>query len=495
MKNLLFLIYFTIFLCHLNALAQVETSSPTYIQIMQRDSLLFQQAFNKCNTKVLHEIIATDFEFYHDQSGTTYGKENFIKGIEKNICSLKYQPVRKLISNEIFLLKSNGIVYGVLQIGTHKFYAHEQNKEPYLTSSANFTHLWIQKTNKWVLKRVLSYNHQPTGIIQNQKSAMLPGDSFSVENWLLKHKVPALGIAVLKNRRVQQVSVYGELEKGVPAHYNTIFNVASLTKPIVSTMVLQLVENGNWDLDEPLYKYWTDPDVKDDPYSKKLTTRHILSHQSGFKNWRYQNESGRLDFDFEPGSAFQYSGEGFQYLKRAIESKFEKSLEKITDSLIFKPLKMTNTSFIWIETMEEKGFAKWHDEKGNASYPFHKNRQANAADDLLTTVEDYARFAAFILNGAALSEDLFEEMVRQQTNEKSSIKIGLGWEILPNLKGNEYALLHTGGDIGVNTLIILLPMTGEGLVIFTNGDNGKKLFFELIENHLSLGREITGKAN
>lgn len=71
--------------------------------------------------------------------------------------------------------------------------------------------------------------------------------------------------------------------------------------------------------------------------------------------------------------------------------------------------------------------------------------------------------------------------------------MGLGWELLPNIKGEEYAILHTGGDKGVFTLIMLLPETGEGIVMFTNGDNGNKLSFTVIEEYLSLGRKITGK--
>jgi hypothetical protein len=72
--------------------------------------------------------------------------------------------------------------------------------------------------------------------------------------------------------------------------------------------------------------------------------------------------------------------------------------------------------------------------------------------------------------------------------------MGLGWEILPNLKHDEYAILHTGGDRGVNTLIILMPKTGEGLIVFTNSDNGNNVYFPIIEHVLSAGKQIVGKA-
>src|SRR5687768_409468 len=78
-----------------------------------------------------------------------------------------------------------------------------------------------------------------------------------------------------------------QISKGNPAPFNTIFNVASLTKPVTAMLTLKLVSMGNWHLDEPLAKYWTDPDVVNDAWSKKLTTRHILSHQTGFVNWRW----------------------------------------------------------------------------------------------------------------------------------------------------------------------------------------------------------------
>src|SRR5829696_7806343 len=108
-----------------------------------------------------------------------------------------------------------------------------------------------------------------------------------VESWLAEANVPAVGIGILRNGKLQQVSVFGELRKGVRAPRDAIFNVASLTKPIVSMLTLRLVSAGKWDLDEPLAKYWTEPDVAADPRHLKLTARHVLSHQTGLPNWRW----------------------------------------------------------------------------------------------------------------------------------------------------------------------------------------------------------------
>lgn len=323
---------------------------------------------------------------------------------------------------------------------------------------------------------------------QVPKDTDLFDDSKEISEWIKEIKVPILALGKIEDYKLSNINVYGNLTDGSKAPYNTIFNVASLTKPIVSMLALKLVDNGNWDLDEPLYKYWIDPDVQDDDYSKKLTTRHILSHQSGFPNWRWQEDSGILKFNFEPGTSYNYSGEGFEYLRKALENKFGKSLDKLADSLLFQPLNMNNTKFFWNDSIDESRFAKWYDTEGNQTYKTHKNKVPNAADDLLTTIEDYGKFAEYVINGAGISESLFNQMIMQQNNKDDKYKMGLGWELFPNLKGDEYALMHTGGDKGVNTMVLLLPKTGEGIIIFTNSDNGKNVFFKTIEGNLSLGK-------
>src|SRR5688572_20191762 len=139
--------------------------------------------------------------------------------------------------------------------------------------------------------------------------------------WLKEANVPAAGVAIIEEGKLKYAKIFGELKKGSPSPQaqpgNTIFQVASLTKPVVEVLTLRLVTAGQWNLDEPLAKYWIDPDVQNDPHHKKLTTRHVLTHQSGFPNWRTMNASKRLGFISEPGTKVQYSGEGLEYLRRA----------------------------------------------------------------------------------------------------------------------------------------------------------------------------------
>jgi CubicO group peptidase (beta-lactamase class C family) len=305
----------------------------------------------------------------------------------------------------------------------------------------------------------------------------------SIIIWQMEENhIPALGLAYIENGRVVLSKVYGELKTGVPAPAGTMFNVASVTKTITTMVTLRLVNSRKWDLDEPVFHYWTDADVRDDPRSKKLTTRDILTHQTGFPNWRWMTAAKKLSFEFEPGAKFQYSGEGMEYLRRALENKFHRSLEQLADSLIFRPLHMKDTHLIWNENMLSS-FAVAHNAKGEALEVI-RNKEPSAADQLKTTVVDYGKFMVWVMNGAGLSKTLYQEMVSPLSKIKDDKYMGLGWANYTNLPGGQYGLSHSGQDPGVNTIVFILPETKRGLLIFTNSDNGPQLYTLLVEGFL-----------
>ena len=328
---------------------------------------------------------------------------------------------------------------------------------------------------------ILQLTAQPNeGFILNHKEEIL--------NWLDEYHVPSVGIGIIKDGKLSEYKVFGELQKGVPATDNAIFSIASITKTIVAMVVLKLVESKRWDLDEPLYHYWIDPDVVDDARYKKLTTRYVLSHKSGLPNWRSDLQSKKLEFLFEPGEKYFYSGEGFEYLKQALEHKFSKSLEELSDSVLFSPLGMESTKYHWGDNIDESRFAFRHNNEGKI---YEENqRYASAAYGLLTTIEDYSKFGIDVINGAGLSNNLFDEMVSTQVNIKKNIDQGLGWQIIRNLPDEEYALLHEGGSNGVSTIAVLLPKSKQGIIIFTNGDNGDKVYLNALGAFLDVGQTI-----
>lgn len=308
-------------------------------------------------------------------------------------------------------------------------------------------------------------------------------------NCLDEYNVPAVGIGIIKDGIISECKVFGELRKDVPARDDAIFAIASVTKPVVSMVTFKLVESGEWDLDEPLYTYWIDPDIAGDSKYKKLTTRHVLSHQSGFPNWRTDLESKKLKFLFEPGTKYNYSGEGFEYLGKALENKFGKTLEQISDSVLFKPLRMKDTKYCWQDEVDESRFAFRHKNK-EIEYKNQGGIKASAAAGLLTTIEDYLKFGIDVINRSELSNDLFNEMTSTQLNIKNNVDQGLGWEIIRNLPNNEYALVHEGGSSGVQTIVVLLPVSKRGIVVFTNGDEGDKVYSKIIREYFDLGKDI-----
>lgn len=318
------------------------------------------------------------------------------------------------------------------------------------------------------------------GNVIAQKSKNINGEiAQEVSTWLVDANLPGIAIATIEDGSVTQTILEGRDVKGNKITSSTLFDVASLTKTITTLATLKLVEQGDLDLDEPLYKYWIDPDLQKDLRHQKLTSRNILSHRSGFKNWRYMYEDEKLSFDFAPGEKFQYSGEGFEYLRNALEHKSDTSLEKLTDLLVFKPLGMKNSSMVWNNKMESLDFAGSHDKEGKA-YEYEKSYKANAADNLLTTLSDFGKLTTALVNNSYLDISLFKEMSQPHSKVREGISFGLGWIVFENLPNGEYALFNAGSDTGVNSLVVLLPKSKRGLIVMTNGDNGRALAMKAI---------------
>lgn len=469
----------SILLTTFSAFAQVDKNSDLYKTVLAKDSLLFDVGFNHCDIKQFENLLSDNLKFYHDKDGIS-DKTKFLTDLKNGICNSQTnrQVQRFLVkeSTEIFPLYKNGVLYCAVQNGEHKFSEKRESQG----GIAKFTNVWQLENNELKLTTSFSFDHQADENKKTEKSIF--DNDTEIDEWLKENKVPTLGIGVIENGKLQQVKVFGEISKGISAPYNTIFNVASLTKPVTAMVALKLVSLGKWDLDEPIYKYWTDPDIANDPRNKKLTTRIVLSHQTGFPNWRYMNENKKLNFQFEPGTKYQYSGEGMEYLRKALEKKFKKSLQQLANELIFQPLKMNDTKYVWDKNVDTSRLAIGYNKDGKA-YETVKNTTPNAADDLLTTIEDYGKFLVSVMNGDGLQKNVFEEMTKNQVASTKGKHFGLGFEIY-DLGNGEIALSHGGSDNGVQTIVFILPKTKQGLLIFTNSDTGGSVFENLLKHYL-----------
>jgi len=304
-----------------------------------------------------------------------------------------------------------------------------------------------------------------------------------VPRWMKDARIPGAAVAVIREGKIVSVQTFGERAPGVPMTADARFNVASLTKPVFALLTHELVAAGKLSLDSRLADSWVDPDIAADERRLLLTPRLTLSHQSGFPNWR---RDGGLKLDFAPGSRHEYSGEGYEYTRRAVEKLTGTDVSELARALVLEPAGMSHTSLGWVEAVaghEVTGF----DEAGRPlDMSDLRQRQPNAAAHLFTTIEDYARFARWVIAGAGLPPALFAEMSKPQAQHPDPVEnFGLGWRLTE--LGGETALSHDGREPGVRTQVFVLPGSREAVVILTNGNHGELLVRPVVEAALTQG--------
>ena len=307
-----------------------------------------------------------------------------------------------------------------------------------------------------------------------------------------KHGVNTAGIGVIKNGSLVWTGYYGEQAPGIPATRETMFNVASITKVVTSETILRLVNEEKLSLDESMAPYWVDPDIKEDPRHVALTPRMALNHSTGFLNWRFMDPEGVLRLVNDPGTSFGYSGEGSEYVMRYAQKKLDHDPESLVHEYIFDPLGIQDASY----SVRESNFgrlAKAVDEDGQF-FGYYCNPNGfcpnegdySAADDMITTVEAYARFLIAAMNGQGLSEELIADRNRVQISKPEEERVvdcslvpeqtcpkaqgfGLGWEVLDY--GGNKVLSHGGSDWAELCLTYFYTKSKDGLIIFLNAPN------------------------
>src|SRR5262249_11610099 len=131
-------------------------------------------------------------------------------------------------------------------------------------------------------------------------------------------KVPGLSIAIIQDAKVIWRQAFGgkDTRTKEPVDPDTLFEICSGSKPLFAYVVMKLCEKGVMDLDTPLTKYTPERFLKGDPRLDLITARHVLTHTSGFQNWRSADDPLRIQFT--PGERFSYSGEAHSYLQSVV---------------------------------------------------------------------------------------------------------------------------------------------------------------------------------
>ncbi len=325
-----------------------------------------------------------------------------------------------------------------------------------------------------------------------------------VEQVMEKAEVAGLSLAVINNSQIVYQKAFGYKNKsdGARNDEQTLFSAASFSKPVFAYLVMLLTEEELIDMDRPLYEYLEKPlyeyptyvDLKDDDRYKQITARMVLSHSTGFPNWRFLTPDGKLSILFPPGSRHSYSGEGIALLQMIVEAVTGRDLETLAQEKIFTPLGMTRSSYTW-QPEFEANYASPHDEYGRPRGEKIQRVKPDAAGSMVTTASDYARFLIGILNAEEGRKATVNAMLRPQiainymrmfgpdawkmTDENQDIHLGwgLGWGCFDTSYGR--AFFHTGHSIGWQNYTVTYADKGIGIVMLSNSDNFESIAEEI----------------
>lgn len=318
--------------------------------------------------------------------------------------------------------------------------------------------------------------------------------------------IPGMSIALVRDGKTVWNRGFGVVNSTTkePVNAATVFEAASLSKPVFAYAVLKLVDAGRLDLDTPLNKYLPgNYDVVDDERIDKVTARNVLAHTSGFPNWRSSASPKVLPIYFMPGERFSYSGEGFVYLSRVVEKITGMKSEEYVRTVVLEPLGMASSSFVW--RPEYKTLKTFNHNVIGEPTGQNEPSRANAAYSLHTTAADYARFVAAVLDGKGLKKRTRDQMLSVQvrvdeacfncTNRPvGTLSKEVGWGLGVGLQttGEGTSFWHWGDNGNNKAFFIAFDKQRDGIVMLTNSANGLLILDDVLAE--AIGRKVPAGA-
>lgn len=358
----------------------------------------------------------------------------------------------------------------------------------------------------------------------------IPSDEFlaRLPHIMRAFAVPGVGIAVVEAGKVVWSRPFGVTNALTlaPIDSRTIFEDASLSKPVFAYLVLQLVDQGLIDLDVPLVRYRRPDYLADHPWIELITTRDVLRHSTGLPNWRKSPATEKLVPMVQPGVRIDYSGEALLWLQLALETITGQSLDESMQTHLFGPAGMRDSSYTWnaglatrsvyghrahnkpgqgmppqmfreqfsaaqqVADRWGKPLSSWKYEDAARALPevmalapaglvtWPGDLLANSAASLRTTVQDYATFLTLVMerDGQRAPWEITE--ATRQAMLTPQIKVpgrwtekGLGWNMEETRDGPVFYHSGSNGDIFKN-FAIGDARRRRGIVVLTNGGSG-----------------------
>ena len=287
------------------------------------------------------------------------------------------------------------------------------------------------------------------------------------------YNIPGVSLALIKDGKIAYHRTYGYKNAVTkePVDEKTLFEAASITKPVFAFVVLRLADRDIIDLDKPLHEYLPFEQLEKFPTYKKITARHVLIHRSGLPNWG-------IEMINEPGEKYGYSGEGFEYLKRVVVKITGKPIEQILDEELIAPNGLYHMEFSDSETLR-KVVSDGH--VGNHPTNWNIPQEAGMAFSMHTEAKAFSKYALAILERKGLKPDTYNEFLKIHTESNPEYwndpnkKEGAGLGIF--IRKTEYGdtFYHGGNNGDFKCQFEVYDKLRMGYVIYTNSDTGSEL--------------------
>jgi CubicO group peptidase (beta-lactamase class C family) len=317
--------------------------------------------------------------------------------------------------------------------------------------------------------------------------------------------IPGLTVAVAQGGAVRYQAAFGfaDVESRVPARPETVYRLASVSKPMTAVAVLRLAEQGLLDLDAPVWRYC--PDYAEKPWP--VTARQLLCHQGGVRHYRSDEPTLTRRFEsfaealalfrddplvHQPGTRVLYTTYGYNLLGCAAAGAAGTSFLALLDEAVFGPAGMTATGADDVREITA------HRAQGYVRDAEGRLRNSALADmsykvpggGLSSTAADVARFGSALASGRLLSRASLDRMLtRQKAGDGRLTGYGLGWAV--GEREGRLEAWHTGGQERVSTVLYLaldrgVPDGGRAVAILTNLEGVQSEMLALAR-HLAYG--------
>ena len=310
----------------------------------------------------------------------------------------------------------------------------------------------------------------------------------AISSEMSSQSIPALSVALATGNELQWSAGYGmsDLENFVPAKASTVYRLASISKSITATALLQLAERGKVDLDAPVQQYLPSFPLKEWP----VTPRLLLSHLGGIRHYKGAEDFGSTrhyasvtealrafqddELLHEPGTKYLYTTYGYSVLGAIVEAVSGMPFADYLHEHIFEPAGMRlirDDDSTAIIPNRARGYAKdSQDRLRNCALADTSNKVPGGG--LAGTAEDLARFAIALNRGKLLRKDTVERMfTRSATRDGKPLSYGQG-VFISEWQGKR-RVSHGGGQQGTSTLLQLFPDSGAALAIMCNLEGAK----------------------